>query len=265
MAVVSDLSEAELQLFADIVARLQRIDTGSDVRGTILPYIVRLLRSEFGASYVWDTRTRRFVDPRVHNVSLGGLARHDDFFQFHDPMSHRLRNRRSATMVEEVLSRREMEQSDFYNEFLRPEGMHHGINIYVFEGDRDLGDLRIWRNRRQPEFTQREKILLDTLEPHLRQALIRARGNDLGLTRREREVVALVARGCTDHDIASVLGIRFGTVRTHMANAMEKAGAANRAELAAAFASTPPADQMGAGVDGSIGAIRAASANSARS
>jgi DNA-binding NarL/FixJ family response regulator len=48
-------------------------------------------------------------------------------------------------------------------------------------------------------------------------------------------VVALVARGCTDRDIARILGIGFGTVRTHLSNAMDKSGCANRAELAAAI------------------------------
>ena len=56
------------------------------------------------------------------------------------------------------------------------------------------------------------------------------------LTPREQEVAGLVARGCTDRDIARVLGIGFGTVRTHLTNAMHKSGCANRAELAAAIA-----------------------------
>jgi DNA-binding CsgD family transcriptional regulator len=59
------------------------------------------------------------------------------------------------------------------------------------------------------------------------------------LTPRECEIAALVARGCTDRDIARILGIGFGTVRTNIANAMEKTGCANRAALAAAVARRP--------------------------
>ena len=44
------------------------------------------------------------------------------------------------------------------------------------------------------------------------------------------------SRGCTDRDIARILGIGFGTVRTHITNAMSKTGCSNRAELAAAIA-----------------------------
>jgi DNA-binding CsgD family transcriptional regulator len=77
--------------------------------------------------------------------------------------------------------------------------------------------------------------LLDALEPHLRRALLRCAGC-AGLTPRESDVAALVARGCTDRDIARILGIGFGTVRTHITNAMSKTGCSNRAELAAAIA-----------------------------
>ena len=57
-----------------------------------------------------------------------------------------------------------------------------------------------------------------------------------GLTPRESDVAALVARGCTYRDISRILGIGFGTVRTHITNAMSKTGCSNRAELAAAIA-----------------------------
>ena len=107
--------------------------------------------------------------------------------------------------------------------------------MFIFDGERDLGDLRIWRAQGRPDFSDRDIGLLDALEPHLRRALLRC-GRCAGLTPREHEVAALVARGCTDRDIARILGIGFGTVRTHITNAMDKSGCANRAELAAAMA-----------------------------
>jgi len=53
------------------------------------------------------------------------------------------------------------------------------------------------------------------------------------LTRREREVVQHVALGDTGPEIASELGISHQTVRTHVRNAMSKAGARSRAHLVA--------------------------------
>jgi PAS domain S-box-containing protein len=53
------------------------------------------------------------------------------------------------------------------------------------------------------------------------------------LSRREREVVRLVALGGSGPEIAAELGITHDTVRTHVRNAMVKIGARSRAHLVA--------------------------------
>ena len=52
------------------------------------------------------------------------------------------------------------------------------------------------------------------------------------LTERELEVVAGVARGLTNQGIGSSLGISVETVKTHVVNAKDKLGAADRTQLA---------------------------------
>jgi len=53
------------------------------------------------------------------------------------------------------------------------------------------------------------------------------------LTRREREVAALVARGLTDAQLAEALVIGRRTAEKHVANCLGKLGLATRAGLAA--------------------------------
>jgi DNA-binding CsgD family transcriptional regulator len=53
------------------------------------------------------------------------------------------------------------------------------------------------------------------------------------LTRREREIVRLVAHGSSGPEIADELHIAHDTVRTHVRNAMTKLGARSRAHLVA--------------------------------
>jgi DNA-binding CsgD family transcriptional regulator len=51
------------------------------------------------------------------------------------------------------------------------------------------------------------------------------------LTARERELVTLVARGCTDAQIAAQLYISIRTVRSHLDRIRDKTGCRRRADL----------------------------------
>lgn len=74
--------------------------------------------------------------------------------------------------------------------------------------------------------------------------------NESGIARvtsREREVVALIARGYTYRETSADLGISVKTLEKHMHNIFEKVGVASRHELSAlafetGFVGPPPAD-----------------------
>ncbi|HNP73703.1 MAG TPA: response regulator transcription factor, partial [Kouleothrix sp.] len=55
-------------------------------------------------------------------------------------------------------------------------------------------------------------------------------GHDL--TKREREVLALLVAGRTNSQIAAQLGISYGTTRLHVSNIFAKLGVENRTEAA---------------------------------
>ena len=233
--VIRDISGSELRLFGDIVARLERLGPELDARAVIFNDVLRLLRSDFGASYIWDSRKNRFDEAISFNMAPGNLRRYEDWYQFRDPMTFQLRARRRATLVDEVISREKLRRTEFYNDFLARDGLHHGVNLFIFDRNAISAICASGGRGGVPEFSERDTGILDALEPHLRRALLRC-ARSAGLTPREQEVAGLVARGCTDRDIARILGIGFGTVRTHLTNAMHKSGCANRAELAAAIA-----------------------------
>ncbi|WP_247750301.1 LuxR C-terminal-related transcriptional regulator [Rhizobium sp. 16-449-1b] len=198
----------------------------------LLQAIVRLLRADFAASYKWSDKTSRYEKSISFNMDASNMERYETYFQFRDPMTEHLRKRRAATLVDEVISRDELLKTEFYNDFLRVDGLDRGVNMFVFDGMRHLRDLRIWRAPDRPEFGEREVGLLNALEPFLKRSFVRSFKGYENLTQREADVIALIARGCTDRDIARLLGISFSTVRTHINKAMEKNGCSNRAELA---------------------------------
>jgi NarL family two-component system response regulator LiaR len=73
-----------------------------------------------------------------------------------------------------------------------------------------------------------------TLAPEALKALIQIRNHDftLGgdLTRREREVLALLVKGLNNPEIAERLCVSRATIKVHVSNILSKLGASNRAE-----------------------------------
>ena len=61
---------------------------------------------------------------------------------------------------------------------------------------------------------------------------ISAQEDDSGLTEREQQVLAWVAQGATDKEIAEALSISLNTVKTHMRNILAKLQVSSRREAA---------------------------------
>ncbi len=76
------------------------------------------------------------------------------------------------------------------------------------------------------------KQLLDLAEAQQALAEV-AQGPESELTEREREVLALVARGYTNKQIAEALYVSEKTARNHVSHILEKLGLARRSEAAA--------------------------------
>lgn len=246
-----------MYLRAQRVLHLQRVIEllatpmpGTELRRALAAPLLGLLEADFYASYVWDESTRRFVQGVGLNLNPVHGQRYEDCFQFNDPLTPRLLARRAPTRATDVLPQRELQATGFFNDFLRPDGLHWGVNAYAHDGIRHLGDLRIWRRRSRPNFDDDDLAALRLVYPALVAALARSSGSNGSLpvpadeslkdrlvkvgklSHREAEVAVLAYQGLADKDIARALAIGFTTVRTHLAAAFRKLGCDGRNRLA---------------------------------
>jgi DNA-binding CsgD family transcriptional regulator len=129
-----------------------------------------------------------------------------------------------------------MRKLDIYWEVGRPLRIDYIVTTWLHDrSGRPLGYFAF--DRLKPDFTDRDLLVLQTLRPHLaqlaRNAARRLPASKDGLTPREHEVLALVAQGKENWEIASLLYIAPGTVHKHLDNIYAKLGAHNRAEAVA--------------------------------
>jgi len=158
----------------------------------------------------------------------------------------------------EVLSRRRREQLSLYREQLLP----HGVSVMMTTMWRDHHagfGFHLARCGRGRTFHRDEIQTLEQLLPAIRLAesyvVARAMTADqsatlsfddwadqTGLTRAERRVAELAARGLQNREIATMLGVSSLTVRNQLGAVFRKADVTNRSELAFVCAS-PPGDR----------------------
>ncbi|MGZ4372501.1 MAG: helix-turn-helix transcriptional regulator, partial [Gaiellaceae bacterium] len=133
----------------------------------------------------------------------------------------------------DLLSRREWHALDLYWEVCRPLDGEYELELWLATPDGVVGGFGFDSFKR--DFSERDKLVLDTLRPHLvqlwRRAAARRRESRslAALTPREREILHWVARGKSNREIAAVLYLAPGTIRKHLDNVYDKLGVSNRA------------------------------------
>lgn len=169
-----------------------------------------------------------FYDPVGVHLPDDLLDAYDDEYRRLDRLTPRLFAARRAVGVTADAA------DPFGAGFLRRRGMVHGINYFPNRPGPGSIDLRIWRDRRGGPFDEDAIRAVQAIGDLLDRTWYRPPPEAASLTPRERQIAALVAEGLADKEIASRLGIRVPTLRTHLAKAFAKTGAANRAALAVA-------------------------------
>ncbi|HUB37970.1 MAG TPA: response regulator transcription factor [Streptosporangiaceae bacterium] len=121
---------------------------------------------------------------------------------------------------------------------------NYGLDEYIFRALRAGASGFLLKDTEPAELLQALRVVMRgdaLLSPAVTRRLVSefiARPpDDLGtagmeaLTNREREVVALVARGMSNDEIAATMVLSPTTVKTHVSRAMTKLGARDRAQL----------------------------------
>jgi len=221
-----------------------------ELRQTLAAPMLGLMEADFYASYLWDESTKRFEKGVGLNVNPVHGQRYEQEFQFDDPLTPHLLARRVPSRATDVLPQVDLLGTEFFNNFLRPDGLHWGVNAFAHDGHCHLGDMRIWRTCARPNFDDDDLLVFQTVYPALVKALARCASENFpekqfareelielligkaGLSRREAEVVALACEGVSDKGIAKSLNIGFTTVRTHLGAAFRKLDCTGRTRLA---------------------------------
>jgi len=241
------VTAAESRVLSRIFGLLSEDLGEHDVREAVGHHLLELLEADYYASYVWQEKSGRFDKAAFLNMDPKNLAAYEAYYQYHDPITFKLQARREATLVTQVMPQRELMRTEFFNDFLARDGLHWGVNAYSYVGDRNIGDMRVWRSRKRDNFDAHTLELLRLIEPAFTGALVRAEGiptgtdtrgpsAELKLSVRELEIARMIADDLGDKEIAWRLGVEISTVRTHLKRIFAKLGVRRRSGVASLLA-----------------------------
>lgn len=223
-----NLTDKEANLVFSIMRDLSGDFVHAEVRQRVGKTLLELLQAEYFASYVWDDETSKFKSGVQINMTDANLERYESYFQFHDPITPTLQTRRKATPVSQIMRHDKLVRTEFYNDFLKEDGLCYGLNFFAYDRGDNIGDLRVWRGANQEDFSMRDAQIVDAIGPSLVNALIRSTDSSdavgalrfmqfkdsLGFTAREAEVADLLVTGQSDLEICEKLGISKPTLRS---------------------------------------------------
>ena len=235
------LTAKQTRLLGQIMQTLAEPHEEQEIREVVGELVMQLLNAQFYASFVWQTDGQRFSKAIQINMDAENLNAYERYYQFHDPITPHMQRYQVAVRSTDVLAHEHLRKTEFFNDFLQHDGLYWGVNLYAWSQGKNLGDMRIWRDRRRENFSDDELRLLDMLLPAFVTALARAQSRQHDglrlnlridrLTAREQDIARLVVLGKSDKEIARDLHIAGTTVRTHLENAFRKVGASNRTTL----------------------------------
>ncbi|HSW03586.1 helix-turn-helix transcriptional regulator [Aquabacterium sp.] len=131
-----------------------------------------LFQADFIGSTRWNPERRAFEDAVCVGRGREMAQQYVQQFQFDDPISPKARLRREPTLIHAIVPRQELMRTRYYGEFLLPFKTVDGIDLYLYQGTHNVGDLRLWRGPGRPPLGAHEVALLDLLRPYLLNAML---------------------------------------------------------------------------------------------
>lgn len=243
------LSSSNTVILSELFAILAERQDQGEIRKLLGETLLRILRADHYASYLWSDAAGHFTHRIAIHMSDANLSQYEEHYQYHDPITHRLRACTEPTLVTDILPQQDLMRTEFFNDFLRRDGLFWGVNLHVRVAGVGTGDLRIWRSRNRENFGAEDLAVLRFVAPAFRAALKRCLANaeapepedrcsqviplETALTARELQVARLVVSGLSDKEVAQQLAISFATVRSHIKAMFRKLGVDSRMKLAA--------------------------------
>lgn len=236
---VGHVSAPDYERILEIVAEASRGEPEEPLPDPVLDMIRVLARCDAVAFFEgapWDRTGRRVWMTPIGMPWTDEEKAIVDHRRFDVPLYPSSATLDRAVRISDAMSQRRYQNLELYQEGGRRHRIEYAMDYWMHGAGGHVRGLRF--DDSTHDFSDRTKDAVEVLGRHLRTVLAR-RDRGIGrtsinaLTPREAEILAFLARGLSNREIARVLSISPHTVRKHLENAFVALGVHSRAEAVA--------------------------------
>jgi DNA-binding CsgD family transcriptional regulator len=240
------LGPGDLRGILRIVEDCERAPTLPVFRRTALEGLSRHLGYRHGALFLGSSVERAFQEPNPtgHGMTLrvadAFLERFRSLEAFTDPDGQALLRERGLLSLEDFVVPGRPEIRLRLERLLKAHGIHATLLVRLVTPT-TIGAFIVLLDPRPGAFGPRDRAICAVLARHLGNLLrfhvhaVAAPVVTTKLSARERDVVRLVAEGCSNRQVAEALCISVDTVKHHLTHALVATGCTNRTQVALAW------------------------------
>jgi DNA-binding CsgD family transcriptional regulator len=240
------MTEKEWKLFNDFLLEIYYIDDIKQFGDKCMKLIKLFIPYEQGHFIVIDNEGNVDAGNSVF-VNMDKVMQKEfiekyyqkDYLNYLYPFSKTMSFRDTDLMNDE-----KRRNSEMYLKFIRPQRLDMGCGLIVMKDGKVLAQMNMLRKAGSPDVSDHEIEILNTFKEHFEKNIfhykskkvqkyidIKGSKDVFHLSNREREIVELVAEGCSNIEIGDRLNIASSTVKKHISNIFDKTGVNKRIQL----------------------------------
>ncbi len=157
------MSELTTQDFKDVLHVAHKAaepDTVDEFRRETLHLLEKALKAEKG-NFFLTPDTGPFIDFSgvvTRGIEEKALGLYRRYYNHLDPFAKGLTPDSPAVIAtQDIVSFKNFVRTEYYNDFLKPQSIHHQMTVYLRCRDRSLGTVALFRSRRGTRFSARDK------------------------------------------------------------------------------------------------------------
>ncbi len=85
---------------------------------------------------------------------------------------------KTSVTMDQILRTKNLIRTEYYNDFYRPQAIHHQMNMYLYSGNEPIGMVALFRPKNTPGFTSEDRTKASMMAPYIAGALAKTTASD---------------------------------------------------------------------------------------